>query len=69
MFQILLFPEGTNISENTKAKSHSFADKNGLKRYEHVLHPRTTGFSFLVEYMKSSTKNMRTHIKYLVEWI
>ncbi|CAL8080569.1 unnamed protein product [Orchesella dallaii] len=55
-YQILIFPEGTNISENTKAKSHSFADKNGLQRYEHVLHPRTTGFTFLAEYMKSNSQ-------------
>ncbi|XP_051507621.1 lysocardiolipin acyltransferase 1-like [Myxocyprinus asiaticus] len=47
--QLLLFPEGTDLTENTRAKSDEFAEKNGLPKYEYVLHPRTTGFTFIVD--------------------
>ena len=42
--QLLFFPEGTDLSEANRAKGHQFAEKNGLEKYDHVLHPRTTGF-------------------------
>jgi len=45
--QILLFPEGTNLSPNTIAKSNQFAEKKNLAKYKHVLHPRTGGFVHL----------------------
>lgn len=38
---LLLFPEGTVTSQHTKSKSNSFADKNGLKRLNNVLCPRS----------------------------
>ncbi|XP_048365691.1 lysocardiolipin acyltransferase 1 [Sphaerodactylus townsendi] len=50
--QLLLFPEGTDLTENTKARSNDFAEKNGLQKYEYVLHPRTTGFTFIVERLR-----------------
>lgn len=53
--QILFFPEGTDFTANTKARSDKFAAKNSLEPYEYVLHPRTAGFSFLVEKMREST--------------
>lgn len=52
--QILFFPEGTDFTANTKARSDKFAAKNSLEPYEYVLHPRTAGFSFLVEKMRES---------------
>ena len=51
-FQLLLFPEGTNLTADTRRKSDVFAEKNNLSKYRHVLHPRTTGFSFLAEKMR-----------------
>ena len=51
-FQIVLFPEGTNINEKSLAKSHRFADRSNFKRLSNVLHPRTTGFSFLATKMR-----------------
>ncbi|UMM36063.1 hypothetical protein L5515_008391 [Caenorhabditis briggsae] len=51
-YQILLFAEGTDKGERATHLSHAFADKNGLPRYEYVLHPRTTGFRFLMDMMK-----------------
>ncbi|PNI28513.1 LCLAT1 isoform 6, partial [Pan troglodytes] len=35
--------------ENSKSRSNAFAEKNGLQKYEYVLHPRTTGFTFVVD--------------------
>ena len=53
-FQLVLFPEGTNLSPQTKKRSDQFAEKNNLAKYEHVLHPRTTGFAFMVQQMRES---------------
>ncbi|CAH1792687.1 unnamed protein product [Owenia fusiformis] len=49
---ILIFPEGTDLTERTKKKSDEFAEKNNWEKYDHVLHPRTTGFTFLAELMR-----------------
>lgn len=53
-YQILLFAEGTDKGERATRLSHAFAAKNGLPRYHYVLHPRTTGFKYLLELMKKS---------------
>jgi hypothetical protein len=53
-FQLILFPEGTNLTLETKKKSDAFAAKNNLKPLNHLLHPRTTGFSFLANKMRDS---------------
>ncbi|XP_063775005.1 lysocardiolipin acyltransferase 1 [Pseudophryne corroboree] len=50
--QLLFFPEGTDLTDNTKARSHEFAEKNSLEKYEYVLHPRTTGFTFIVDRLR-----------------
>mmetsp|Transcript_45716 Transcript_45716/g.98995 ORF Transcript_45716/g.98995 Transcript_45716/m.98995 type:complete len:187 (+) Transcript_45716:487-1047(+) len=42
--QLLLFPEGTDLSKSNLEKSHAFSKERGLARYDHVLHPRTKGF-------------------------
>lgn len=55
-YQILLFAEGTDKGERATRLSDAFADKNGLPRYEYVLHPRTTGFKFLMELMKKGER-------------
>ncbi|CAK6434940.1 unnamed protein product [Pipistrellus nathusii] len=55
--QLLIFPEGTDLTENSKARSNEFADKNGLQKYEYVLHPRTTGFTFVVDRLREG-KNL-----------
>ncbi|XP_068420926.1 lysocardiolipin acyltransferase 1 isoform X10 [Eschrichtius robustus] len=50
--QLLIFPEGTDLTENSTARSNEFAEKNGLQKYEYVLHPRTTGFTFVVDRLR-----------------
>ncbi|XP_056669207.1 lysocardiolipin acyltransferase 1 isoform X2 [Monodelphis domestica] len=57
--QLLIFPEGTDLTENSKAKSNEFAEKNGLEKYEYVLHPRTTGFTFVVECLREEESSRR----------
>ena len=47
--QLLVFPEGTDLSPSNKEKGHRFADKNGLQKYNYVLHPRTKGFCLCVQ--------------------
>nr|XP_033793960.1 lysocardiolipin acyltransferase 1 isoform X1 [Geotrypetes seraphini]XP_033793961.1 lysocardiolipin acyltransferase 1 isoform X1 [Geotrypetes seraphini]XP_033793962.1 lysocardiolipin acyltransferase 1 isoform X1 [Geotrypetes seraphini]XP_033793963.1 lysocardiolipin acyltransferase 1 isoform X1 [Geotrypetes seraphini]XP_033793965.1 lysocardiolipin acyltransferase 1 isoform X1 [Geotrypetes seraphini]XP_033793966.1 lysocardiolipin acyltransferase 1 isoform X1 [Geotrypetes seraphini]XP_03379396 len=47
--QLLIFPEGTDLTENTKSRSDEYAEQNGLQKYDYVLHPRTTGFTFVVQ--------------------
>ena len=42
--QLLFFPEGTDLSESNKRKSHQFSEKTGLPQYDYVLHPHTKGF-------------------------
>jgi len=49
---ILLFPEGTDLTEETKAKSQKFAKKNNLPQFEYVLQPRVTGFCFFVKTLR-----------------
>lgn len=39
-------------SENTRQRSDAFAAENGLPKFEYVLHPRTTGFTFIVERLR-----------------
>eukprot|EP00929_Paragymnodinium_shiwhaense_P081784 TRINITY_DN42894_c0_g1_i1.p1 TRINITY_DN42894_c0_g1~~TRINITY_DN42894_c0_g1_i1.p1 ORF type:complete len:429 (-),score=45.07 TRINITY_DN42894_c0_g1_i1:310-1539(-) len=42
---MLLFPEGTDLSENNVAKSNEHAKKSNLPEYHQTLHPRTAGFA------------------------
>lgn len=38
--------------EKSKAQSNDFAEKNGLQKFEYVLQPRTTGFTFVVDHLR-----------------
>ncbi|CAF5187634.1 unnamed protein product, partial [Rotaria magnacalcarata] len=52
---ILIFPEGTNLTEQTKIKSNEYAAKQTSfnASYEYCLHPRLNGFKFLLNSMRS----------------
>lgn len=50
--QLLLFPGGRDLTEKSKARSDSFAEANGLPKYDYVLHPHTKGFVFAVAALK-----------------
>uniref|UniRef100_A0A1I7VRS3 PlsC domain-containing protein n=1 Tax=Loa loa TaxID=7209 RepID=A0A1I7VRS3_LOALO len=59
-YQILLFPEGTDHSKRAAKRSDEFAMQRGLPIYHFVLHPRTKGFSYMIQVMrqKSYLKNV-----------
>ncbi|CAI5453008.1 unnamed protein product [Caenorhabditis angaria] len=58
-YQILLFPEGTDKSDWANERSHNFAEKNGLTKFDYVLHPRTTGFSIFGEIVQTEIDLMK----------
>ena len=54
--QLLIFPEGTDLSEHNRAKDHKFAEEHGLQKYEQVLHPRTKGFVHCIQALRQGGK-------------
>lgn len=42
----------SSVAENTRAKSDVFAAENNLPNFQYVLHPRTTGFTFIVDKLR-----------------
>ncbi|XP_065344768.1 lysocardiolipin acyltransferase 1-like isoform X2 [Cloeon dipterum] len=50
--QLLIFPEGTDLTKQSKASSDRYAAKHNLPEYERVLHPKTTGFAFLSQRLR-----------------
>ncbi|XP_014204206.1 lysocardiolipin acyltransferase 1-like isoform X2 [Copidosoma floridanum] len=52
--QLLIFPEGTDLTVSSKGRSDRFAKSRGLPLYEHTLHPKTTGFSYLVRHLRDA---------------
>lgn len=65
--QLLLFPEGTDLTENSMTRSNEFAEKNGLQKYKYVLHPRTTGFTFVVDRLRKG-KHLSQNALFLCKW-
>ncbi|KAI6646592.1 Lysocardiolipin acyltransferase 1 isoform X2 [Oopsacas minuta] len=57
-YQILLFPEGTNLSPNTVGISNKFAAANNLTEYTYTLHPRYTGFLFFLQNLYNPTNTL-----------
>ncbi|KAK4191289.1 acyltransferase-domain-containing protein [Podospora australis] len=51
---LLLFPEGTNASQNGRNKSAKWAEKIGVKDLEHLLLPRSTGTYFCLNELKDT---------------
>ncbi|KAG8630986.1 hypothetical protein KVT40_000126 [Elsinoe batatas] len=51
---LLIFPEGTNLSANTRASSAKWAEKSGTKDLKHALLPRSTGLQFCLAQLKGS---------------
>ena len=51
---LLIFPEGTNASNNGRARSAQWAKKIGVKDMEHVLLPRSTGMFFCLNELKGT---------------
>lgn len=51
---LLIFPEGTNLSANTRSQSEKFAEKSGQEKLKHQLLPRSTGLQFSLQELKGS---------------
>lgn len=51
---LLIFPEGTNLSSNTKARSDAFAEKTGLPKVRHEVLPRSTGLFYCLQELKGT---------------
>ena len=43
---LIIFPEGTNLSANTRAQSARFSAKSGIPDLKHQILPRSTGLQF-----------------------
>lgn len=50
--QILLFPEGGDLTDRSRERSNKFAEKNNLPHYQYCLHPRTTGFNYVMNALR-----------------
>uniref|UniRef100_A0A914WNJ1 Phospholipid/glycerol acyltransferase domain-containing protein n=1 Tax=Plectus sambesii TaxID=2011161 RepID=A0A914WNJ1_9BILA len=61
-YQILLFPEGTDKCHRATARCRAFAEKKGLQQYEYIMHPKTTGFVYLLQKMRKVN-----YIKYVYD--
>ncbi|KAL0880247.1 hypothetical protein ABMA27_002704 [Loxostege sticticalis] len=53
-YRIILFPEGTDLSDENKLRSEKYAIANNLPRYLYVLHPRTTGWAVLCSQLRAT---------------
>ncbi|KAH1490502.1 hypothetical protein KXX57_000238 [Aspergillus fumigatus] len=51
---LLIFPEGTNLSPNTKRRSDEYGRKQGLPPLKHELLPRSTGLLFCLQQLKGT---------------
>lgn len=51
---LLIFPEGTNLSANTKRNSTKWAEKQGIPNTRHVLLPRSTGLFFCLQQLQGT---------------
>jgi len=47
-FALLIFPEGTLVSQDTRPLSKKYADKTSTADMEHTLLPRSTGLHFIL---------------------
>ncbi|OAL51374.1 acyltransferase-domain-containing protein [Pyrenochaeta sp. DS3sAY3a] len=55
---LLIFPEGTNLSNNGRIASKKWADKNQIEDLRHALLPRSTGLSYCLQELKGSVDYM-----------
>lgn len=53
-YALVLFPEGTNISANTRNKSEIYSTKTGKPIFRHVLLPKTTGLRYSLLKLRDS---------------
>ncbi|CAI4255828.1 CPA_1a_G0002400.mRNA.1.CDS.1 [Saccharomyces cerevisiae] len=57
-YNLILFPEGTNLSADTRQKSAKYAAKIGKKPFKNVLLPHSTGLRYSLQKLKPSIENL-----------
>lgn len=57
-YQLIIYPEGTNLSANTRDKTEKYAAKAGKTPFRHVLLPRTTGLRFSLLQLKDTLQEV-----------
>ncbi|KAJ4353692.1 uncharacterized protein N0V89_005422 [Didymosphaeria variabile] len=55
---LLIFPEGTNLSDNGRVNSKKWADKNGIEDLRHAMLPRSTGLLFCLQELEKTVDYM-----------
>jgi 1-acyl-sn-glycerol-3-phosphate acyltransferase len=53
---LMIFPEGTNLSRNTRKDSVKWSEKSGIPDLRHLLLPRSTGMQFCLEQLGDSVE-------------
>ena len=51
---LMIFPEGTNLSNNGRRISAKWAEKQGLADFRHQLQPRSTGLLYCLQELKGT---------------
>lgn len=51
---LLIFPEGTNLSINTKRRSDAYGEKQGFPSLTHQILPRSTGLFFCLQQLRGT---------------
>lgn len=51
---LLIFPEGTNLSANTRKGSKAWAEKQDVPDMQHLLLPRSTGLHFCLQQLRGT---------------
>ena len=53
---LMIFPEGTNLSANTRKGSKKWAEKQGWQDLQHQLLPRSTGLLYCLQELKGTVE-------------
>ncbi|BEI87178.1 hypothetical protein CcaverHIS002_0705240 [Cutaneotrichosporon cavernicola] len=56
---LLIFPEGTIVSDNERTKSAKYAAREGIRDLDGVLHPRSTGLLFALRTLIPSMPDLQ----------
>jgi len=51
---LMIYPEGTNLSVNSRKKNRAWADKQGIEDMKHQLLPRSTGLLFCLQQLRGT---------------
>lgn len=57
-FAVLIYPEGTDLTKETLAKSQEFSRKNNFPVFQRLLAPRSTGLQHCVEILGQGCQDM-----------